>query len=70
MLNRAKVEELEKHKTKGFHVCGLCHKEFIRQPGTIYKMTIDGKLYNFCSYTCHREVQKWKESTKHGKKTV
>ena len=47
-----------------FTVCQMCGKDFIRQPGSIYKFKFAGKTYNFCSYKCYREGVKCKEKTR------
>lgn len=52
-------------KDKGpfkFTTCSMCGKEFIRQPGSIYKLHFAGKMHHFCCYTCWMKGKKVKES--------
>ena len=44
-----------------FTTCQMCGKQYIRIPGSIYKMRFAGKRYNFCTYECFRHAEKCKE---------
>ena len=45
-------------------ICPICKKEFILPPETVYRLSIKGKVYHYCSYTCFRVDQKKLERSK------
>ena len=44
-----------------FTVCSMCGKYYIKQPGSIYKVTYKGRINQCCSYSCYRKALKLKE---------
>lgn len=42
-------------------ICSMCGKQFIRRPGSIYKVVYEGRLNRCCSYTCYQKALKLKE---------
>lgn len=60
---------MEDQKVTGlaYTTCSICGKKYFRPPGTIYKLTIDGKLLNCCSYHCFNEAKKLKSNHTRGK---
>ena len=42
--------------------CPVCGKEFVYNPMSLYKMSVRGKTYRVCGYTCYRKIQKMKEN--------
>lgn len=46
-----------------FTVCSMCGKQYIRQPGSIYKIIYKGKTNNCCSYSCYNKAKSIKEET-------
>lgn len=42
--------------------CDMCGKQYIRSPGSIYKLNFASKRYNFCSYSCYMSAIKCKET--------
>lgn len=46
-----------------FTVCSMCGKQYIRQPGSIYKIVYKGKTNNCCSYSCYNKAKQIKEET-------
>lgn len=44
-----------------FTVCSMCGKQYIKQPGSIYKVKFKGRVNNCCSYSCYRKAQQIKE---------
>ena len=49
----------------GESFCALCEKPYIRHVGHLYKVTVKGKVYSLCSYTCYNKAKEWKEKVKH-----
>lgn len=45
-----------------FTKCQMCGKDFIKRPGSIYKICFAGKTHQFCSYTCYQQAKKVKEA--------
>ena len=45
-----------KTKNDGMDICPICKKEFIHNPMSIYKLTINNKRVHYCSYTCWRKA--------------
>lgn len=39
----------------------MCGKEYIKQPGSIYKVPYKGQTNQCCSYTCYQKALKLKE---------
>lgn len=70
MLNQEKIQKSKEFNKslKGFKICGACYKPFILQHGSIYKITYEGKMYNFCCYTCYRNAKKYVEEIRKQKK--
>ena len=50
--------------------CPVCGKVFIVAPENIYKLEIDKKKQDLCSYTCYRVIQKRQERKKRKYHTV
>lgn len=44
--------------------CPCCGKEFVIHKQGIYKLTIHGRIQEFCSYSCYRKIQSLQESKK------
>ena len=44
--------------------CPICGKDFVLAPCNIYKLTVDGKIKNFCGWNCMREQEKENEAKK------
>lgn len=44
-----------------YRPCDMCGKQYIRSPGSIYKLNFASKRYNFCSYSCYMNAVKCKE---------
>ena len=44
--------------------CHICGKEFLLAPCNLYKARVNGRVKQFCSYHCFRELQKEKEAKK------
>ena len=44
-----------------FTVCSMCGKEYIKQPGSIYKVPYKRQTNQCCSYTCYQKALKLKE---------
>lgn len=38
--------------------CKLCKKMFLHTTEHIYKLTVNSRVLNFCSWTCYRKYQK------------
>lgn len=38
--------------------CPVCKKTFLKPAENIYKLTINGNIEHYCSYTCYRKMQK------------
>ena len=36
-----------------YTTCGVCGKKYIKPPGSIYKISLHGKVINCCSYHCY-----------------
>lgn len=56
---------MQKPKSNGpftYTTCGICGKEYIRIPGSIYKVRFAGKTYHCCGYACYQKALKIKES--------
>lgn len=52
-------------------VCPVCGKRFLLPlEYNVYRLTVKGKLENYCSYTCYRTVQKRLERGKTYKNRV
>ena len=68
MLDKNKIESLNRTKEPGFTICGCCYKQFIKPHGNIYKVTHKGKTYHLCSYSCYNKVKQWKENESHENK--
>lgn len=47
-----------------FTTCQMCAKQFIRQPGSIYKVKFAGKIYHFCSYSCYTAAKKCRDQVR------
>lgn len=45
-----------------FTKCSICGKEYIKAPGSIYKLKFAGKIHNFCTYTCYMKAKRLKEN--------
>lgn len=45
---------------KGFHICDVCGKHYIRPACSLYKQIIDGRVKNACSYTCYNKLKAMK----------
>lgn len=45
-----------------FTTCQMCAKQFIKQPGSIYKLPFAGRMYHFCSYSCYKDAKACKEN--------
>ena len=61
MLDKNKIQKLNETRERGTTICGVCYKPFIRQVGSIYKISYKGVTYPCCSYGCYRKAQKLKE---------
>lgn len=46
-----------------FTVCSMCGKQYIKQPGSIYRVMYKGKTNNCCSYSCYNKAKQIKEET-------
>lgn len=44
-----------------YRPCDMCGRQYIRNPGSIYKLNFASKRYNFCSYSCYMNAIKCKE---------
>lgn len=44
-----------------YTICAICGKEFIKQPGHIFKIHFADKTYNCCSYRCYQQGKYVKE---------
>ena len=44
-----------------FTTCAICGKQYIKAPGSIYKVNFAGKTYQCCSYTCYNRAKAIKE---------
>lgn len=44
-----------------FTVCSMCGKEYIKQPGSIYKVIYKDRINQCCSYSCYQKAKKLKE---------
>ena len=44
-----------------FTTCAICGKQYIKPPGSIYKVKFAGKIYQCCSYSCYMRAKKLKE---------
>ena len=44
-----------------YTVCAMCGKQYIRHPGSIYKVKYEGRINQCCSYTCYQKALKLKE---------
>ena len=44
-----------------YTTCAICGKQFIKAPGSIYKVKFAGKTYHCCTYTCYVEAKRLKE---------
>lgn len=47
--------------------CYVCHKSYIRPPGSIYAVRLGGKRRKCCSYKCYQILLAEKEKHKGGK---
>ena len=45
-----------------YTVCSMCGKDYIKAPGSIYKVTYKGRINQCCSYTCYQKALKVKEA--------
>lgn len=45
-----------------FTTCQMCAKQFIKRPGSIYKVLFAGRVYHFCSYSCYEAAKACKEN--------
>lgn len=39
----------------------MCGKEYIKQPGSIYKVIYKDRINQCCSYSCYQKAKKLKE---------
>lgn len=46
-----------------YTTCAICGKQFIKAPGSIYKVMFAGKTNQCCSYTCYMKAKRIKEDT-------
>ena len=37
--------------------CPICGKGFIKPQSNLYRLKIDGKMVDYCSYTCHNKAK-------------
>lgn len=44
-----------------FTTCAICGKQYIKIPGSIYKVNFAGKTYQCCTYSCYMKAKKLKE---------
>lgn len=49
-----------KNEPLKFTTCAMCGKQFIKQPGHMYKVEFAGKQNVCCSYTCYQNAKKVK----------
>lgn len=47
-----------------FTTCATCGKQFIKTPGSIYKLRIKSRIKQFCCYTCYMTAKRTKENNK------
>lgn len=45
-----------------YTVCSMCGKDYIKAPGSIYKVMYKGRVNQCCSYTCYQKALKVKEA--------
>lgn len=45
-----------------YRTCDMCGKQYIRRPGSIYKIDFASKRYNFCCYSCYTKAINCKEA--------
>ena len=43
-----------------FTTCAICGKQYIKPPGSIYKVNFEGKTYQCCTYSCYMKAKKLK----------
>lgn len=56
-----KTQKISDEAENWERVCPICGKHFLVPPLNVYKLTIKGITYHYCSYTCFRVEQKKKE---------
>ena len=42
-------------------ICCCCGDPYLENKMSVYKLTVKGKLYRFCSYSCYRKIQTLRE---------
>ena len=45
-----------------YTTCGICGRKYIKPPGSIYKISLCGKVINCCSYHCYNIALARKEN--------
>lgn len=48
-----------------YTTCAICGKEFIRIPGSIYKVVFANKVYHCCGYKCWNIAKQTSEAHSH-----
>ena len=38
--------------------CPVCGKNFIKPQANLYRISVNGRIVDYCSYTCYRKEQK------------
>ena len=44
-----------------YTICAMCGKQYIKSPGSIYKVIYKGRINQCCSYSCYQKAKKLKE---------
>lgn len=44
-----------------YTVCAMCGRDYIKRPGSIYKVIYKGRVNQCCSYSCYQKAKKLKE---------
>lgn len=44
-----------------YTTCAICGKQYIKAPGSIYKVNFAGKTYQCCTYSCYMKAKRLKE---------
>ena len=65
-MNEAEFELRDKGPFK-FTVCAMCGRDYIKPPGSIYKVTYKGQINNCCSYSCYQKALKVKDELHNAK---
>ena len=46
-------------------ICCCCGNPYLENKQSVYKLTIKGRVYRYCSYKCYRRIQVLREDKKY-----